>query len=186
MTEADKIVRLASLLDQRTPEPAPPAINAVTIPVTASDARQAGGTDSDAFNAKIVREAIAASACHDIEGAAAEALAALRDNAPLNAREAMIAAQLVATHAACMDSYQLGRLANGPHRDMLLGQAGKLSRTHAILSETLDRARGRERQVAVFEYRRGPALPPAWGGQITSWTSARRGRSRQGSSAVVR
>jgi hypothetical protein len=155
MTEADKIVRLASLLGQRAPQPAPAATNAVTVPVSASDARQAGGTDSDAFNAKIVCEAIAASARQDIAGAAVEVLAALKDIAPLNAREAMIAVQLIATHAACMDSYRLAGGASGPHRDMLLGQAGKLSRTHAMLSEALDRMRGRDggRRVIVIEHR---------------------------------
>jgi hypothetical protein len=154
MTEAE-VIRLSTLLGQRTPQPVAAATNEVTVSVTASDARQAGGTDSDAFNAKIVREAIAASARQDIDGAAEEALAALKDIAPLNAREAMIAAQLVATHAACMDSYRLARSASGPMRDIHLGQASRLSRTHAALSEALDRMRGRDsgKRVIVIEHR---------------------------------
>ena len=44
-----------------TPQPEPsPAAHRVTLAVSAPDARMAGGTDSAAFNAKIIRETLAA------------------------------------------------------------------------------------------------------------------------------
>ena len=127
------------------------------IPIPRSEACAAAGTASDAFNAKIIRETV--SACStldnpDLPEVVAETLAGLKDIAPANAREAMLAAQLLATHAATMDSLALARSAlSGPLRDAHLGHAARLSHAHAALSEALDRSRG-GRRVIVLEYRR--------------------------------
>ena len=168
-----KVVALAELLMQdQAPPPellgAPPIISTPpprsgprrrVIPIARSEACAAAGTTSDAFNAKIIRETV--SACStvdnpDLPEVVAEAIAGLERHRPVLApREAMLAAQLIATHAATMDSLAaLARSAlSGPLRDAHLGHAARLSHAHAALSEALDRSRG-GRRVIVLEYRR--------------------------------
>jgi len=141
------------------PHAPPPQRRCRVIPVFRSEARAAGGTSSDAFNAKIIRETV--SACTTVDDpnlpeVVAETVAGLRDIAPANAREAMLAAQLLATHTAVMDSFALARAASGPLSDAHLCHAARLAHAHAALSEALDRTRRRDRQTVVFEYRHSP------------------------------
>jgi hypothetical protein len=128
------------------------------VPILRSEVR-AAGTSSDAFNGKIVRETVSAVSevdDPDLAEAVAETVAGLRDIAPANAREAMLAAQLIATHTATMDSLALARSAlSGPLRDAHLAHAARLAHAHAALSEALDRIRRGDRRVVVVEYRRG-------------------------------
>jgi hypothetical protein len=126
------------------------------IPVTRSDIRAAAGTANDAFNRRLVEDTVAACARPgvDVADTAAEVLGALKDIAPANAREGMIAAQLIVTHAAAMDSLKLARSTGGVLRDYHLMHAARLGHAHAALSEALDRMRRTDRRVIVLEYRR--------------------------------
>jgi hypothetical protein len=154
-------VVLARLLPRRPEQPSAPPFQRRrrVFPVYRSEARAAGGTTSDAFNAKIIRETV--SACTtaddpDLAEAVAETVAGLRDIAPKNAREAMLAAQLIATHTAAMDSLAMARASSGLMSEAHLGHAARLAHAHAALSEALDRARRGDRQTVVFEYRHSP------------------------------
>ncbi len=156
-TPGDPLLELARLL--RTPAPPSQRRRPRVFPIARSVAQAAAGTGSDAFNLKIIRET--ASACSpadnpDLPGMVAETLAGLQDIGPTNAREAMLAAQLLATHAAAMDSFALARAASGPLSDAHLGHAARLAHAHAALSDALDRMRRRDRQTVVFEYRHSP------------------------------
>jgi hypothetical protein len=154
---ADIVALARSFMGEAPAAPAP-----VTIPVTRSEAAQAAGTQFDAFNAKLVQDTVQACVSPGDPDAIASAeavIAGLKDIAPVNAREAMIAAQLLATHHAAMDSLKLARSLSGPLRDYHLMHASRLGHAHAALNEAMDRIRRRERQVVVFEYRRGPPLP---------------------------
>jgi hypothetical protein len=154
--EGAQIIELARALMQAPAAP-PPGPRRRVIPIARSEAREAGGTASDAFNAKIVRETVSACATvddPDLPEALAETVAGLKDIAPTNAREAMLAAQLLGTHAATMDSLALARSSSGPLRDAHLGHAARLAHAHAALSEALDRTRRGDRRVVVLEYRR--------------------------------
>jgi hypothetical protein len=141
-----------------TPDPTPPPSRRRLIPIVRSEANAAGGTGSDVFNAKIIRETV--SACSttmdnpDLPEVVAETIAGLKDIAPTNAREAMLAAQLLATHTAAMDSLGLARTTTGLLSEAHLGHAIRLSHAHAALSEALDRTRRGDQRVVVLEYRR--------------------------------
>jgi hypothetical protein len=150
------LVELAEFLREASPAPPPQGRRLVTV--TRSEVR-AAGTESDAFNAKIVRETVAASTTvddPDLAETVAETVAGLRDLAPANARESMLCAQLLATHTAMMDSLAMARASNGLMSEAHLGHAARLSHAHAALSEALDRTRRRDRQTVVFEYRHSP------------------------------
>jgi hypothetical protein len=160
---ATGIVALArSFMGRPSAAPAADAVRPETVEITRSEARAAAGTESDAFNGKLVQDAVRACVSPDDPDArrSAEAVVAgLRHIAPTDAREAMLAAQLLATHAAAMDSHRLARAALGPLRDYHLMHAARLGHAHAALSEAMDRIRQRERRVVVMEYRRAPPLP---------------------------
>ena len=121
----------------------------------------------------------------DLPEVVAETLAGLKDIGPTNAREAMLAAQLLATHTAVMDSLGLARTTTGLLSEAHLGHAIRLSHAHAALSEALDRTRRGDRRVverrswpelatpAAGTRRRGqPATPPR-GGKRTPARSMR-------------
>jgi hypothetical protein len=104
-----EVVQLAT-----TPAP-PPQRRRRVVPILRSEAA-AAGTTSDLFNLKVIRETV--SACTtmddpDLPEVVAETIAGLKDIAPTNAREAMLAAQLLATHTAVMDSLGLARTTTG-------------------------------------------------------------------------
>jgi hypothetical protein len=90
----------------------------------------------------------------DLPEVVAETVAGLRDIAPTNAREAMLAAQLIATHTAVMDSLSLARSTTDLLSEAHLGHAIRLAHAHAALSEAFDRTRRGDRRVVVLEYRR--------------------------------
>ena len=74
--------------------------------------------------------------------------------APQDAVEGMLAVQLVAAHGAAMECL---RRAHRPDQDghghqLCLGQANRLVRSFAALSEALDRHRGKGRQVVRVEH----------------------------------
>jgi hypothetical protein len=151
-----EILQLARLMSDQARPAQPPQRR--LVPIFRSQSK-AAGTSSDAFNLKIIRETI--SACTttddpDLPEVVAETVAGLRDIAPTNAREAMLAAQLLATHTAVMDSFALARSTSGPLSEAHLGHAARLANAHASLSEALDRTRRRDRQTVVFEYRHSP------------------------------
>ncbi len=154
--EFGSVVDLADFLPRQPAQPAPPSkARRRLVPIYRSEAN-AAGTASDLVNAKIVAgtaQALAGPDGSDAE-AVADAVAMLREIAPRDGREAMIAAQLIATHTATMDSLALARSAGpGLLRDVHLGHAARLAHAHAALSEALDRIRRRDRQTVVFEYR---------------------------------
>lgn len=138
-----------------TPQPSP-AARRVTLGVSPSDARMAGGTDSAAFNAKIIRETLAALCSpHDdeIETKAQEVIAALSDIAPLNAREALLVRRMVALDGMCMDNLRMARNLpeSSPLRGMLTGQALALDSAALALDEALSRRRAGCVQKIIVE-----------------------------------
>src|SRR3954454_24931628 len=73
---------------------------------------------------------------------------------PKDELEGMMAAQLIASHHAAMECY---RRAMGPEQSFEgrrenLAQAGKLSRTHVLLVEALNRHRGKGQQKVTVEH----------------------------------
>ena len=79
------------------------------------------------------------------------ALAALRDAAPRDALEGMLAAQMVALHHAAMECLRRAHLPEQAFevRQANLGQANKLIRTYATLLEALDKHRGKGQPQVV-------------------------------------
>jgi hypothetical protein len=73
---------------------------------------------------------------------------------PKDELEGMIAAQLVACHYASMDCYRRAAIENQTlqGRQENLNQANKLSRTYAMLVETLNRHRGKGQQKVTVEH----------------------------------
>ena len=79
------------------------------------------------------------------------ALTALKEIGPKDEIEAMIAAQLIAAHNAAMECYRRAMIRDQHlmgRRDNL-SQANKLSRTYAVLLDTLNRYRGKGGQQKV-------------------------------------
>ena len=81
-------------------------------------------------------------------------LEGLRDVAPRDPLEGMLAAQMVGVHAAAMECLRRAMAANATFegREMNLGQANRLSRTYAALLGALDQHRGKGRQVVRVEH----------------------------------
>jgi hypothetical protein len=148
---------LGGIRHETPPQTKPsPAAHRGTLAVSASDARMAGGTDSAAFNAKIIRETLAALCSPDddeVETKAQEVIAALRDIGPLNAREALLARRMVALDAMCMDNLRLARNLpeSSPLRAMLTGQALALDTAALALDEALSRRRAGCVQKIIVE-----------------------------------
>lgn len=68
--------------------------------------------------------------------------------------EAMLAAQMVATHAAAMECFRCGALAEQTFagRELGLKYGDKLVRSFAVLTDALNRHRGKGQQVVRVEY----------------------------------
>jgi hypothetical protein len=81
-------------------------------------------------------------------------VAALIGIGPKDELEAMMAAQLIATHNAAMECYRRAMLGEQTFegRRENLAQANKLSRTFATLLETLNRHRGKGQQKVTVEH----------------------------------
>ena len=115
---------------------------------------------SDAFNADHANQTIRT--LWVFENADAEAIKrqqnavvhALIGIAPRDECEGMIAAQLIACHYASMECYRHAMLNaqtfEGRHEN--LSQANKLSRTYAVLLDTLNRHRGKGQQKVTVEH----------------------------------
>ena len=82
------------------------------------------------------------------------ALATLISIAPKDELEGMLAAQMVAAHAASMECYRRAMIPEQSFegRREALAQANKLSRTYATLLEALNRHRGKGQQKVTVEH----------------------------------
>jgi hypothetical protein len=81
-------------------------------------------------------------------------LAALVGIGPKDELEGMLAAQLVACHNAAMEAYRRAMFPEQTFEGRYenLSQANKLSRTYAVLLETLDKHRGKGQQKVTVEH----------------------------------
>jgi hypothetical protein len=79
---------------------------------------------------------------------------ALQGIEPADAIEGMIAAQMTATHNAAMECFRRAHLREQSFegRQAALSQAGKLVRSFAMLVDSLNRHRGKGRQVVRVEH----------------------------------
>jgi hypothetical protein len=148
---------LGGMRHETPPQPEPSAaMHHVTLAVSASDARMVGGTDSAAFNAKIIRETLAALCSpndDEVETKAQEVIAALSDIAPLNAREALLVRRMVALDGMCMDNLRAAHNLpqSSPLRAMLTGQALALDSAALASDEALSRRRAGCVQKIIVE-----------------------------------
>jgi hypothetical protein len=127
------------------------------------------GWASGSWHRAIVTDAIQAYARlndAELEEKARAAIAALKDIAPRNAREALIARRMLALD----ESLQLARKANGNAllSNMYVAQATALSRSATALSDAIERMRGGGQQRVVIRhvhvYKGGKAIV----GQVSS------------------
>jgi len=115
------------------------------------------GSRSGAFTYGLVSQAWRA-LCHNAQGDPETVEVArlgvgqfLRDLAPRDPLEGMLAAQLVGLHDAAMECFRRGamREQSPEYRDTNLTQANKLVRSYAVLLEALDRHRGKGQPQVV-------------------------------------
>ena len=118
-----------------------------------------GGSKSDTWNNVIANQTIQTlwRKNSDEEGRKNQinaAIAGLIGINPNDELEGMLAAQLVACHNAAMECYRRAMLGEQTFegRRENLGQANKLSRTHATLLEALNRHRGKGQQKVTVEH----------------------------------
>jgi hypothetical protein len=99
--------------------------------------------------------------------------------APKDGLEGMMAAQLIASHHAAMECYRRAMLAEQTFegRQGALSQAGKLSRTHILPLEALNRHRGKGQQKVVVEHVNVHAGGQAIVGNVSSPGGGDRGKS---------
>lgn len=133
-------------------------------PAAASDEEMAatkllGGSKVPAFNMVLVNQVIDTlwSAHSTADQAADQRMAAmtvLASIAPNDEVEGMYAAQMVAIHSAAMESLRRAMLGEQTFegRNANLSQANKLSRTFALLQESLDKKRGKGQQKVTVEH----------------------------------
>ena len=107
-----------------------------------------GGAMSDRANALVIGKTVAAVSADD-----AATVAAMKELAPRDLGEGMLASLAVASYAAAMDSFAYARRARPIERGEHLAHATRCSMTHAALVDALQRTRdvssGRERQPEV-------------------------------------
>jgi hypothetical protein len=119
-----------------------------------------GGSKFDAWNNTIASQATNsiwhghnpdAERIHERQVASLSLLAGISPNDEF---EGMLAAQLLASHNAAMECYRRAMIAEQTFegRKENLGQANKLSRTHATLLEALNRHRGKGQQKVTVEH----------------------------------
>lgn len=118
-----------------------------------------GGSRSPEFNAVLLLQTTDALWEARLPGALKAvqdeaAMAALEGIGPKDELEGMLAAQMVATHAAAMEAYRRAMLPNqnADARQRNLAQAGKLSRTFAQLLDALNKHRGKGQQKVTVEH----------------------------------
>lgn len=90
----------------------------------------------------------------DVERTVTAAIIQLREIKAGDVIEGMVAAQMIAAHAAAMECYRRAMLKEQTveGRAMNLGQANKCSRTYAALLEALNRHRGKGQQKVTVEH----------------------------------
>lgn len=118
-----------------------------------------GGSRSDDFNKVLVNQAVQTlwTKHSDKEGIDRQyqaVIASLMGITPKDELEGMLAAQLVATHAASMECYRRAMLNEQSFegRKENLTQANKLARTYTTLLEALNRHRGKGQQKVTVEH----------------------------------
>jgi hypothetical protein len=137
-----------------------------TVPIHANDPddrmgklKYMGGSQSDSWNklleCQVLQTLWTKHSTPEVEALQFRAaLAALAGIRPHDELEAMLAAQLLASHHAAMECYRramIGDQTFGGRRENL-NQANKLSRTHATLLEALNRHRGKGQQKVTVEH----------------------------------
>ena len=112
-----------------------------------------GGSDSDAWNVRVLLDVMATlwTGNDEHDAATEKAIAAggaLVGIAPRDELEGMIAAQMLAAHNAAVESYRRAMIGEQTFegRKENLNQANRLSRTFATLVETLNKHRGKGQQ----------------------------------------
>jgi hypothetical protein len=118
-----------------------------------------GGSQSDDWNGILAIQTVQAlwlnrsdpSAQYEQYSATVAALAGI---GPKDELEGMMAAQLIAAHNAAMECYRRAMIAEQSFegRRENLAQAGKLSRTYAVLLDALNRHRGKGQQKVTVEH----------------------------------
>jgi hypothetical protein len=135
---------------------AAPAVNDRDDPEGAL--KDIGGSQSDDWNSLLANQALQALYVRKSDAEARDrqvraTLAALAGIAPRDELEGMMAAQLIAAHAAVMECYRRAMLDDQTleGRREYLNQANKLSRTWATLLDALNRHRGNGQQKVTVE-----------------------------------
>jgi hypothetical protein len=134
--------------DAVRPEAAPP--REVVIPVTASDAAQAGGAD-------LIRRtalAVARTDDPDVHAKAKEVIAALKSLAPRTAVEGGLAGLFVAMERAAFDCLAIARLAglDTPMGAVMVARAEKLACRAIEAADAISRQRFRGQQTVRVEH----------------------------------
>jgi hypothetical protein len=145
-------------------EPKAPAKQPVTVAPNDPDRlagkyKQLGGSQSDDWNKQIADDTIQTLwfKNSDEKTRKQQSTAAIRGLMGINPKdelEGMIAAQLVAAHAAAMECYRRAMIGEQTFegRRENLNQANKLSRSWAVLLEALNRHRGKGQQRVTVEH----------------------------------
>jgi hypothetical protein len=143
-----------------------PAVDAKPTPVLVhrpddlqGTLKQLGGSQSDLWNTIIANQAFNSlwtknSNPENLSKQYSAMVAALSGICPRDEIEGMIAAQLVAAHNAAMECDRRGMIGEQTFagRQENLNQANKLSRTYAVLLDTLNRHRGKGQQKVTVEH----------------------------------
>ena len=119
-----------------------------------------GGSNFDSWNSHIANQAVGTiwsgqnadpDRIHERQVAALSLIAGV---SPKDELEGMLAAQLLATHNAALECYRRAMLPEQTFegRSENLNQANKLSRTHTMLLDTLNRHRGKGQQKVTVEH----------------------------------
>jgi hypothetical protein len=118
-----------------------------------------GGSQSDHWNNILANQAVQAlwiknSDEEERDRQLRAIVAALVGIGPRDELEGMIATQLIAAHNAAMECYRRAMIGEQTFegRRENLAQANKLSRTHAVLLEALNRHRGKGQQKVTVEH----------------------------------
>jgi hypothetical protein len=121
--------------------------------------KQFGGSISDAWNHAIAASVAQTMWCKDADRQAiynlqTALLAGLQGIEPKSEIEGMLASQLLASHYAAMECYRRAMIPKQTFegRRENLNQANKLSRTHTMLLDALNRHRGKGQQKVTVEH----------------------------------
>ena len=143
--------------EPRTPKEPEKPFSAVEQALGLADKPGLSGSRSGAFTYGLLSQAWRA-LCHNAQGDPETVEVArlgvgqfLRDLAPRDPLEGMLAAQLVGLHDAAMECFRRGamREQSPEYRDTNLTQANKLVRSYVVLLEALDRHRGKGQPQVV-------------------------------------